>query len=97
MSEEIGTAGEIQPSVLNASEHMKPGAANISDAACINGPVLAAAQREMLIIAKLLQLKHECFAHGGAAGYGAMPRSSGNESARRARIDKLLRHNGSAA
>jgi hypothetical protein len=90
--EKIGAPGEVQPGILNPAQDMIARTANVHDTAGIYWALLAAAQREMLIVAQFLQLKHERFTHRRAACHRAMTRPTSNYSARRARVDELLWH-----
>jgi hypothetical protein len=69
---EIRASGEIEAGILNPAHHMKAGTADVNDAAGKDGTFPAAAQRKVLIIAKLLELEHERLPHRSAPRHRAM-------------------------
>src|ERR1017187_9218649 len=71
---------------------METSPANVNDATGKNGTFLTTAQRKVLVVTKLFQLKHERLPHRGTTRNGAMTRPSRNNSARRAGVDELLWH-----
>jgi hypothetical protein len=71
---------------------MEASPSNVHNATGKYRTFLPATQRKMLVVTKLLQLKHERFPHQDASRDGAVTRTSGNDSARRTGIDELLWH-----